>query len=117
MGGSMNVEQTAKELIGAYEKFIGQAHAAGLKVVGGTITQMGNTNYYSLFHEALRQTINDWIRNSGNFDAVIDFDTVIRDPADPTRMNPSYQFDWLHPNAAGYKAMGIEAAKVLKAVQ
>jgi len=117
IGGSMHAEQTSKELIAAYEKFIDQAHADGLKVVGGTITQMGNTNYYSFFHEALRQNINDWIRNSGRFDAVIDFDAVIRNPADPTKMNDAYQYDWLHPNAAGYKAMGIEAAKVLKTVQ
>ena len=44
---------------------------------------------------------------------MIDFDAVLADPADPTKMNPSYQFDWLHPNPAGYKAMGETAAKVL----
>ena len=115
IGGSRHVEQTEKELIEAYELFIGKARAAGLKVVGATITPIGNTMYWSLYHEALRQTINKWIRTSGKFDAVIDFDQVLSDPDKPTWMRADYQFDWLHPNAEGYKAMGQKAAEVLSA--
>ena len=113
IGGSRSVEQTEKELIEAYELFIGKARAAGLKVVGATITPIGNTMYWSHYHEALRQTINEWIRTSGKFDAVIDFDAVLSDPARPTWMRADYQYDWLHPNADGYKAMGLKAAEVL----
>ena len=113
IGGSRSVEQTEKELIEAYELFIGKARAKGLKVVGATITPIGNTMYWSLYHEALRQTINEWIRTSGKFDAVIDFDQVLSDPSKPTWMRADYQYDWLHPNADGYKAMGLKAAEVL----
>ena len=115
IGGSKNSEQTAQKLIEAYELFIEKARAKGLKVYGGTITPIGHTDYWSYFHEAARQTVNEWIRTSGKFDAVIDFDKVLRDPAKPTQLRADYQYDWLHPNAAGYKAMGEEAAKVLKA--
>ena len=114
IGGSRSVEQTYKELIEAYESFISKARAAGLKVVGATITPIGNSMYWSYFHEALRQTVNEWIRTSGKFDAVIDFDQVLSDPQRPTWMRADYQFDWLHPNADGYKAMGLKAAEVLK---
>ena len=113
IGSSRSVEKTEKELIEAYELFIGKARAKGLKVVGATITPIGNTMYWSYYHEALRQTINDWIRNSGKFDAVIDFDQVLSDPNKPTWMRADYQYDWLHPNAVGYKAMGLKAAEVL----
>jgi lysophospholipase L1-like esterase len=113
IGGSRSVEKTEKELIEAYELFIGKARAAGLKVVGATITPIGNTMYWSHYHEALRQTINEWIRTSGKFDAVIDFDKVLSDPQRPTWMRADFQYDWLHPNAAGYKAMGLKAAEVL----
>lgn len=113
IGGSRSVEKTEKELIEAYELFIGKARAKGLKVVGATITPIGNTMYWSHYHEALRQTINEWIRNSGKFDAVIDFDQVLSDPNKPTWMRADYQYDWLHPNAVGYKAMGYKAAEVL----
>lgn len=117
IGGSRSVEKTEKELIEAYELFIGKAREKGLKVVGATITPIGNSMYWSFYHEALRQTINEWIRTSGKFDAVIDFDQVLSDPNKPTWMRADYQFDWLHPNAVGYKAMGLKAAEVLKSVR
>lgn len=113
IGWSRESEKTAAQLIETYKKFIAQAREKGLKVYGGTITQMGNTDYLTYFHEAARQTVNDWIRNSGEFDAVVDFDAVIADPDKPDTMNPEYQFDWLHPNPAGYKAMGNHAVEVL----
>ena len=114
IGGSKASEQTAQQLIEAYETFIQKAREKGLKVYGGTITPIGNTDYWSYFHEAARQTVNEWIRTCGKFDAVIDFDKVLCDPANPTQIRSDYQFDRLHPNAAGYKAMGEEAAKVLQ---
>lgn len=113
IGGSRHAEDTVEKLIGAYTSFIDKARAQGLKVYGGTITQLGNTDYWSYYHEAARQAVNEWIRTSGKFDGVIDFDKVLADPAEPTRMNILYQYDWLHPNPAGYKAMGEAAAKVL----
>lgn len=113
IGWTRESEKTAAQLIETYKKFIAQAREKGLKVYGGTITQMGNTDYLTHFHEAARQTVNDWIRNSGEYDGVVDFDAVIADPSKPDTMNPDYQFDWLHPNPAGYKAMGEHAADVL----
>lgn len=113
IGWASDSEKVARNLIETYQTFIKKARDKGLKVYGATITQLGNTNYYTHFHEAARQTVNDWIRNSGEFDAVIDFDAVLADPACPTTMNPEYQSDWLHPNPAGYKAMGAAAADTL----
>ena len=113
IGGSRHAEKTAAELIEAYTSFIEKARSKGLKVYGGTISQIGNTDYWSYFHEATRQAVNEWIRTCGKFDGVIDFDAVLADPANPSRLNPDYNFDGLHPNAAGYKAMGNAAAEVL----
>ena len=113
IGGSRHAEKTAAELIEAYTSFIEKARSKGLKVYGGTISQIGNTDYWSYFHEATRQAVNEWIRTCGKLDGVIDFDAVLADPANPLRLNPDYNFDGLHPNAAGYKAMGNAAAEVL----
>lgn len=113
IGWAPDSEKVAADLINAYRSFISKAREKGLKVYGATISQLGNTDYYTHFHEAARQTVNDWIRNSGEFDAVVDFDAVLADPATPTAMNPEYQYDWLHPNPAGYKAMGAKAAEIL----
>lgn len=112
-GANGNSEQVARELTEAYRQLIDKAHAKGLKVYGGTITPFGGHSYYSFFHEAARQTVNEWIRHSGAFDGVIDFDALLRDPAHPDRLKAEYQSDWLHPNPAGYEQMGIYAAKVL----
>jgi len=62
--------------------------------------------YYTAAGEAKREAVNTWIRTSGAFDGVIDFDAVMRDPADPLRLDPAYDSgDHLHPNDAGYQAM------------
>ncbi len=83
------------------------AHAHGIKVYGATLTPYGGANYYSDQGEQMREEVNNWIRSSGVFDAVIDFDQVTRDPANPTRFNPAYDSgDHLHPGDDGYKAMG-----------
>jgi lysophospholipase L1-like esterase len=94
---------------GAYEQIVTRAHAAGIQVFGATITPFVGSGYYHppATTEADRQAINDWIRSPGHFDAVIDFDKVIRDPQQPDRMLAQYDSgDHLHPSVAGYKAMG-----------
>jgi len=108
LGGSRNGAETAKSLIEAYKKMIAQAHEKGIKVYGGTITPFKGNNYYNPDHEAARTTVNEWIRNSGEFDAVIDFDKIMRDADNTEALQKQFLFenDWLHPNADGYKLMG-----------
>ncbi len=100
-------DSVARALISAYRQMIGQAHARGLRIYGATITPFAGSGYGSPEHEAARDTVNAWIRGSHAFDAVIDFDAVVRDPADPTRLRADADTgDHLHPNAAGYRMMG-----------
>lgn len=115
IGGSQNdYEGVASRLIAALKDLAAQAKSKGLKVYGATITPIKNSFYYSHFHEAVRQTVNDWIRAEKLFDGVIDFDKCMRDPADPQALRKDLQEDWLHPNAAGYMVMGAYAAEVMK---
>jgi lysophospholipase L1-like esterase len=96
-------------LIAAYQQLIARAHAHGLKIYGATITPYTGSDYYhpGPLSEADRQEVNQWIRAAGHFDAVIDFDNVVRDPANPGRLLPAYDCgDHLHPSPAGYKVMG-----------
>jgi lysophospholipase L1-like esterase len=94
------------QIIAGYETLIAAAHGAGLKIFGATLTPFQGSGYYSAAGEAEREAINHWIRTSGAFDGVIDFDQVLRDPADPLRLLPAYDCgDHLHPNDAGYQAM------------
>lgn len=96
------------QIIGAYEQIILRAHAHGIFVIGGTITPDGGSDYYhpSAASEADRQAVNAWIRQPGHFDAVVDFDRVVRDPRHPERMLAAYDSgDHLHPRPAGYSAM------------
>lgn len=93
----------------ALQQIIERAHAEGIKVFGATVTPDTGSDYYhpNAEDERARQTLNTWIRQPGHFDAVVDFDRVIRDPAHPDRMLPAYDSgDHLHPGPAGYKAMG-----------
>ena len=77
-----------------------------MKIFGATLLPFKGAWYYTAAGEATREAVNAWIRASGAFDGVIDFDAAIRDPADPLMMNPAYDSgDHLHPNAAGYQAM------------
>lgn len=97
------------QMIGAYRQIVERARTHRIKVIGGTIMPfMGFSGYHpDAANEADRQAVNAWIRAPGNFDAVVDFDAVTRDPAHPDRLNPAYDVgDHLHPNPAGYKAMG-----------
>ncbi|WP_298183128.1 SGNH/GDSL hydrolase family protein [Saccharomonospora sp.] len=95
-----------EQLIAVYRQFIARAHAAGITVVGATLTPFEGAAYYTEAGEADRQAVNEWIRDSGEFDAVVDFDAVLRDPAHPSRILPAYDpGDHLHPNDAGFAAM------------
>jgi len=113
MGGSYLADpadvRTPEELIDAYRQLISRAHAHGVKLIGATITPFEDVvvpGYYSESKEAIRQTVNKWIRTSGSFDAVIDFDAVLRDPDHPSRLLPRFASkDRLHPNDVGYQAM------------
>ena len=100
---------TAQDLIAGYRQLIARAHAKGIPVYGATLTPFEGTifpGYYSPEKEAVRQAVNNWIRGSDEFDAVIDFDRAVRDPANPTRMLPAYDSgDHLHPNDLGMQAM------------
>ena len=96
-----------QQVIGAYQQIILRAHAHGITVIGGTITPYGGSDYYhpSAANEADRQAINAWIRHRGHFDAVVDFDRVVRDPKHPDRLLPAYDSgDHLHPSPTGYRA-------------
>ncbi|WP_081897578.1 SGNH/GDSL hydrolase family protein [Massilia sp. BSC265] len=98
---------TAEDLIAGYRQLIHRAHAKGISVIGATLTPFEGAGYYSPEKEVIRQAVNNWIRNNDEFDAVIDFDRVTRDPARPTRFLPAYDSgDHLHPNDLGYQAMG-----------
>ena len=96
----------ATNLIGAYQQFINKAHTRGLLAYGATITPFGGNGYYTPQHEAARQTVNTWIRTNNMYDAVIDFDAVVRDPLTLTNLLSAYNSgDGLHLNPAGYQAM------------
>ncbi len=115
IGTSQHAEKSTRELIDGYKTLIKKAHEAGIKkVYGGTITAFKGSGWYSPFHEASRQMVNEWIRTSGEFDAVIDFDKLTCDPAQPERLQPALSDDWLHLNAEGYRVMGAYAAECIK---
>ena len=98
---------TVAQIIEGHRQLIRRAHARGLKIYGGTLTPFGGFFFYSTEKENQRQEVNHWIRTSGEYDAVIDFDEVTRDPSFPSRLLPLYDSgDHLHPNDAGYEAMG-----------
>ncbi len=100
-------DSVAHALIAAYRHLIEESHARGLKIYGATITPFGTSFYDRPGHLAARDTVNAWIRGSHAFDAVIDFDAAVRDPANPQRLRPDLDTgDHLHPNAEGYRVMG-----------
>ncbi|HET9406553.1 MAG TPA: SGNH/GDSL hydrolase family protein [Candidatus Sulfotelmatobacter sp.] len=101
--------RTADDLIEAYRQLISRAHIRGVKLIAGTITPCKDIvipGYYSDSKEAVRQAVNKWIRTSGEFDGVIDFDAVLRDREHPNKLQPKLaSADNIHPNDAGYQAM------------
>lgn len=96
----------ASSIIGAFQNMITRAHAQNIRIYGATIIPFKGHSYYTEAHEAVRQEVNEWIRTSGSFDKVIDFDKAIRDPNDPEKMLQEYSNDWLHPNLEGYELLG-----------
>ncbi|PJG45972.1 GDSL family lipase [Sphingobium sp. LB126] len=100
--------ELVKRMTGAYRQIIARARSRGIKVIGGTILPFAGNGYYhpDAANEADRQVVNQWIRTPGHFDAVIDFDRALRDPAWPDRLLSRYDSgDGLHPSPAGYRAM------------
>jgi lysophospholipase L1-like esterase len=104
---------STEDIISGYKQLIARAHDHGLRIIGATLTPFAVAfkgtpleGYYNDEKEAKRVAVNEWIRNGGAFDGVIDFDAVVRDPDQPKQMRATYdKGDNLHPNDAGYKAM------------
>jgi lysophospholipase L1-like esterase len=97
----------ASTITDAYALLVSQAHAAGLSIYGATLLPIGNSSKYTVANEATRQAVNSWIRTPGNFDGVLDFEAVVVDPAtNPPRIKSNLTCDFVHPNAAGYAALG-----------
>ncbi|MFO1038163.1 MAG: SGNH/GDSL hydrolase family protein [Geminicoccaceae bacterium] len=116
---------SAEDVIAGYEQLIARAHANGMRIIGATLTPFEDTfhgtpfyGYYNEEKEAKRVAIDEWIRTSGAFDGVIDFDALTRDPQNPKHIQAQYdKGDHLHPNDAGYKAMGESVDLKLLGVQ
>ncbi|HEU4651260.1 MAG TPA: SGNH/GDSL hydrolase family protein [Croceibacterium sp.] len=108
--GGLSLDQppiTAEQMIAGYKQIVARAHEKGIKVIGSPIGPYMGAGYWSEEGEAARQTINDWIVNSGTFDAVVRLDTAFADPADPRQMREGYHMgDHLHGSDAGLKAVG-----------
>jgi lysophospholipase L1-like esterase len=97
---------TAEDLIWGLRQVVERAHQRGIKVIGCTILPYEGAGYFREAGETIRQAVNEWIRTSGVYDAVVDFDKATRDPANPRRLRPEFDpGDHLHPNDAGYRAM------------
>lgn len=113
---SGNSETVARQIIESIQGMVRKAKAQKKKVYLGTITPFKGAGYYSHFHEAARLYVNDWIRSQAKkVDGILDFAKLLQDPNDDRRMKREYASnDWLHPNPAGYKAMGIYAAGIIK---
>ena len=110
---------TSAQITAAYQQMIAQARGAGMKVIGATLLPFAGyaAPYYSAGNNAIRESVNQWIRTSGAYDAVIDFDAIVRDPGNPLQMQAQYDSgDHLHPNDVGYKAMadGIDLSMLQK---
>jgi lysophospholipase L1-like esterase len=115
---------TLAELTAAYRQLVAASHVRGVRVTAGTLPPfegaLDGTPYaghYSAGKERLRKQLNAWIRTAGAFDAVVDFDAVLRDPVHPSRLRPAFDSgDHLHPGDAGYRAMAeaIDIAPLLQ---
>lgn len=97
---------TTQSMIAGYRQLIARAHSKGLRIYGATIAPYEGAAYFSDEGERIRQAVNEWIRTGGEFDAVIDFDAVLRDPNDPAMIADGlHSGDFLHGSDAGYDAM------------
>ena len=100
------VVTSAGQLIAADQEIADRVHARGMRILGGTLVPFQGAGYYTPERDSIRQAVNAWIRTSGAFDGVVDFDQAVRDPANPDAMLPAYDSgDHLHPGDAGYQAM------------
>ena len=107
---------TASQLIAGHQQIAARAKARGLEVIGGTLTPSGSValpGYNSEATQAVRAEVNEWIRSSGTYDRVADFDRALRDPANPGVMQADLTADGLHPNSAGYRVMAAEVTRAL----
>jgi lysophospholipase L1-like esterase len=107
--GNPAEDVTAEQIIQAHRQMIDRGHALGLRVYGGTLNPVEGypfPGFWTAALEAKRQTVNHWIRTGNAYDAVIDFDRLLRDPSHPSRLLPAYDSgDHVHPNDVGYRAM------------
>src|SRR5882724_3744410 len=104
-------EVTAAQMIAGLQQLAVRGHARGITVIGATLTPFENETFlpgaWNPKREGIRQAVNDWLRKTGAFDAIADFDQALRDRDHPTRMLPVYDCgDHLHPSDLGYRAMG-----------
>ena len=96
-----------EQLIEGYRTLIASAHRRGIKAIGMTILPFEGANDHTDAGEAMRQRVNDWIRTSRAFDAVIDMEKFVADPANPKRLDPAlHRGDHLHPNGQGQTRIG-----------
>ena len=103
----VEADKIAAELIAAYDEMINKAHAKGILVYGATMLPFAGSFYDTPYRQTARDAVNEWIRNSRRFDAVIDFDKIMRNPDDvKTILTDMHDGDFLHPNQAGYRRMG-----------
>ncbi len=110
-------DATASAIIGGYRQMIAAAHARGVRIVGATLTPFGGSGIDTPARRQTWQQLNDWIRHSGAFDGVVDFDAATADPADSFRLRPAYDSgDHLHPGDAGTQAMAnaVDLAALLR---
>ena len=116
---TLRLDAGAAEVIAGMEEIADRVHAAGIPIIGATLTPSGGAadnlaNYGTAETDEQRRAVNDFIRTSGAFDAVVDFAAATEDPADPSRLLPAYDTntsvggpgDHLHPNRAGFLAVG-----------
>ena len=100
---------TSEDLIGGYRQLIARARSAGVKIYGGTLLPFegAGSGYFAPDKERVRQAVNAWIRSSGEWDGVVDFEAAVRDPGQPGRLRPELDDgDHLHLNQAGQTALG-----------
>ncbi|MCX7174657.1 MAG: SGNH/GDSL hydrolase family protein [Proteobacteria bacterium] len=112
-GGRTNIEgitwplATTAGLIAGYQQILVRARARGVKVIGSTLLPFAGSLFFLDEKEVVRQEVNHWIRTSGVFEQVIDFEAALRDPKDPSRLAAEFDSgDCMHPNTAGQRALG-----------
>jgi lysophospholipase L1-like esterase len=105
---------TAADLEAAAQQIINRCHLRGIRIIGGTLPPYEGAPYFSVNGDQTRKAFNQWIRNNGLFDAVIDFEQAVQDPGQADRFLPAYDSgDHLHPSDTGYAAMAEAAARVV----